>query len=63
MWNPADAVFSMANYLRASGAPGDYRTAIFAYNHAWWYVDEVMSWAQRYRASYGKNSVSVLRGR
>ena len=24
MWNPADAIFSMANYLRAAGAPGDY---------------------------------------
>ena len=29
-----------ANYLRASGAPGDYRRAIFAYNHADWYVDD-----------------------
>ena len=37
-WDPADAIFSMANYLRASGAPGDYRKAIFAYNHADWYV-------------------------
>ncbi len=35
-WDPADAIFSMANYLRASGAPGDYPAAIYAYNHAWW---------------------------
>ena len=52
MWNPADAIFSMANYLRASGAPADYRRAIFAYNHAWWYVAEVLAWARRYRAAY-----------
>jgi hypothetical protein len=50
-WNPADAILAMANYLRASGAPGDYRRAIFAYNHAWWYVDEVERWAALYRGS------------
>ena len=48
-WNPADAIFGAANYLKASGAPGDYRKAIFAYNHAEWYVDEVEEWAARYR--------------
>ncbi len=47
-WNPADAIFSAANYLRASGAPGDYRQAIFAYNHAASYVEEVEAWAARY---------------
>lgn len=50
-WDPADAIFSAANYLRASGAPGDYRRAIFAYNHAWWYVEDVKSWAARYSAA------------
>jgi Transglycosylase SLT domain len=49
-WNPADAIFSMANYLRACGAPADYRTAIYAYNHAWWYVEEVLRWAAVYRS-------------
>ena len=49
MWRPADAILSMANYLRAAGAPGDYDRAIYAYNHAWWYVAEVLSWARRYR--------------
>jgi Transglycosylase SLT domain len=47
-WNPADAIYSAANYLRASGAPKDYRQAIYAYNHAWWYVDEVEAWARKY---------------
>jgi Transglycosylase SLT domain len=53
MWNPEDAIFSMANYLHASGAPRDYPDAIYAYNHAWWYVDDVLAWARRYRAQYG----------
>ncbi len=52
MWNPADAILSMANYLHASGAPGDYREAIYAYNHAWWYVDEVLAWARLYTVAY-----------
>lgn len=47
-WNPADALYSAANYLRASGAPGSYRQAVYAYNHAWWYVDEVEGWAKKY---------------
>jgi hypothetical protein len=50
-WNPADAIYGAANYLRASGAPGDYKQAIFAYNHAGWYVVEVERWAARYRGS------------
>ncbi len=33
-YDPEDAIFSAANYLQASGAPGDWRKAIFAYNHA-----------------------------
>ncbi len=48
-WDPADAIFAAANYLRASGAPGDYRQALLSYNHADWYVTEVESWAARYR--------------
>jgi hypothetical protein len=50
-WDPADAIYSAANFLRASGAPGDYDRAIFAYNHAEWYVREVEGWAARYSAS------------
>jgi hypothetical protein len=50
-WDPADAIFGMANYLHASGAPGDYRKAIFAYNHAGWYVAAVEHWASLYRGA------------
>jgi hypothetical protein len=48
-WDPADAIYGAANYLHASGAPGNYRSAIFAYNHAGWYVAEVERWAAKYR--------------
>lgn len=47
-WDPADAIYAAANYLRASGAPSDYERAIFSYNHASWYVADVESWARKY---------------
>jgi len=49
-WDPADAIYSAARYLSTSGAPGDYTSAILAYNDARWYVAEVRAWAARYRA-------------
>jgi hypothetical protein len=45
-WNPADAIFSAARYLAANGAPQHIRRALFAYNHAPWYVEEVVWTAQ-----------------
>ena len=44
-----DAFYSTARYLRASGAPRSYRRALFAYNHADWYVRDVLLRARRYR--------------
>jgi len=41
-YNPVDAIFAAARYLEASGAARDLRGAIFAYNHADWYVDSVL---------------------
>ena len=41
-YNPVDAIFAAARYLRAAGADTDLRRAIFAYNHADWYVDSVL---------------------
>jgi murein DD-endopeptidase MepM/ murein hydrolase activator NlpD len=41
-YNPVDAVFAAARYLRAAGADEDIRRAVFAYNHADWYVDAVL---------------------
>ena len=48
--NAADAIPAAANYLRASGAPGDVRKALFAYNRADWYVNDVLWYAQQYGA-------------
>jgi murein DD-endopeptidase MepM/ murein hydrolase activator NlpD len=44
-WNPDDAVFAAARYLAAAGAHDDLSRAVFAYNHAQWYVDEVLGLA------------------
>jgi hypothetical protein len=41
-YNPFDAIFAAARYLRAAGADRDIREAIFAYNHADWYVESVL---------------------
>lgn len=49
VWNPADAVSGAARLLRANGAPANYRRAVFAYNHADWYVRQVFEIAGSYR--------------
>jgi murein DD-endopeptidase MepM/ murein hydrolase activator NlpD len=41
-FNPVDAIFAAARYLKAAGYEKDARRSIFAYNHAGWYVDSVM---------------------
>ncbi len=41
-YNPVDAIFAAARYLAAAGYSDDVRRAIFAYNHADWYVDSVL---------------------
>lgn len=46
--DPWDAIHAAANYLRASGAPEDWPAAIFAYNHAAWYVADVLAAAEKY---------------
>ncbi len=45
-WSPEDAVFAAARYLAASGGQTDISRAIFSYNHAQWYVDEVLQLAK-----------------
>jgi hypothetical protein len=41
-YNPVDAVFSAARYLHAAGASKNLGQAVFAYNHASWYVQSVL---------------------
>jgi soluble lytic murein transglycosylase-like protein len=52
-YDPRDAIFSAARYLDAAGARKDIRRAIFAYNHANWYVNEVLSIAASIPDTYG----------
>jgi membrane-bound lytic murein transglycosylase B len=45
--DPRDAIMGAANYLRASGAPGNYRRALYAYNPSRLYVSAVLNHARR----------------
>jgi cell wall-associated NlpC family hydrolase len=55
-WDKADAIVSAANYLAASGAPGNLEQAIYAYNHSQAYVQTVLAWAERYGLEYGRQA-------
>jgi membrane-bound lytic murein transglycosylase B len=44
--DPRDAIMGAANYLRASGAPGDGRAALYAYNPVRPYGDAVLAYAR-----------------
>ena len=61
-YDPADAIYTAARMLCADGArggsPAGIDGAIFAYNHAGWYVAEVLSWAARY-ASPGSSAAAA----
>ncbi len=48
VYDPADAIPGAAKYLVAHGAPGNMAGAIFAYNHAGWYVTAVENFAAQY---------------
>jgi hypothetical protein len=41
-YDPEDAIFAAARYLQAAGAQENLPRAIFAYNHANWYVEAVL---------------------
>jgi hypothetical protein len=53
VYDPADAIYTAANYLCHLGAGTAnvirLRQAIFGYNHSWTYVDSVLGWADIYR--------------
>ena len=52
-YDPQDAIFSAARYLDAAGAQSDIRRAVFAYNHADWYVNDVLRMAAALPENYG----------
>jgi len=56
--NPADAIPAMASYLRASGAPEDWRGALRTYNHSDVYASAVERLAASYRRVGGLSSSS-----
>ena len=61
-YDPADAIYTAAAMLCAKGARGGtasgIETAVFAYNHADWYVTEVMTQAREY-AAQGSGNVAA----
>jgi hypothetical protein len=58
-WDPVDAIFAAARYLHAAGAESSLPNAIFAYNHAGWYVDQVINRARTF-AGLPDDLVAVL---
>jgi murein DD-endopeptidase MepM/ murein hydrolase activator NlpD len=50
-WNAEDAIFAASRYLAASNGANDIRSAVFSYNHADWYVNEVLALAQTFGAA------------
>ncbi len=62
-YNPADAIYTAAAMLCAKGANGGtgagIEQAIFAYNHATWYVSDVLAWAVRYAAPSATGAVGT----
>jgi soluble lytic murein transglycosylase-like protein len=61
-WDPEDAIFAAARYLSASGMPEDPEGAIWAYNHADWYVADVLARATCFQGLGGGfvNGVTLL---
>jgi len=63
IYDPADAIYTAAAMLCAKGARGGSASgieqAVFAYNHADWYVSEVMSRAARYAAQGSSNAAAT----
>jgi len=47
-YNPVDAICAAAHYLKVAGGREHLYEAIFAYNHADWYVQEVLLYARAY---------------
>jgi Transglycosylase SLT domain len=58
-YNPEDAIYAAARYLNAAGMPTDTYGAIYSYNHADWYVAEVLANAGCYGAIDGASAASL----
>jgi hypothetical protein len=60
--DPWDAIFAAANLLHHEGAPGDWRGAIWHYNHADWYVEEVLRDATKFASAGGATVAAAAAG-
>lgn len=58
--NDADAIYAAADILSQAGAPGNWHDAIFSYNHAEWYVNEVTDFAKKHKIPALKSSFFLL---
>jgi cell wall-associated NlpC family hydrolase len=62
-YNPADAVYTAAAMLcangAASGTEAGIRQAVYAYNHAQWYVAKVLAWTARYTVPSPSTAATV----
>ncbi|MDX6516529.1 MAG: hypothetical protein QOH73_2195 [Gaiellaceae bacterium] len=51
IYDPRDAIYAAAALLVDNNVRDDPRSAIFAYNHASWYVDDVLAQASLYKSA------------
>jgi hypothetical protein len=61
-YDPEDAIHGAANLLRASGAPGDWHAAIWAYNPSDAYVRDVLDHASSYVGGCSAWTLSAPQG-
>jgi cell wall-associated NlpC family hydrolase len=57
--NPTDAIFSAARYLAGCGGQSNIAGAVYCYNHATWYVNEVLGLAAMYSRGGGADLLSI----
>jgi hypothetical protein len=57
--NPEDAIHAAARYLSAAGMPENTWDAIWAYNHADWYVEDVLEHAGCYASEVGTDYATL----
>jgi hypothetical protein len=60
-YNPADAIFAAARYLRSAGAQSNLRAAVLAYNHSEEYLNSVLLRAKLI-STYPKPVIGTLTG-
>jgi cell wall-associated NlpC family hydrolase len=62
-YDPQDAIWTAAAMLCANGArsgtTAGIRQAVYAYNHATWYVNEVLAWAAKYAQPVEESPVAA----